>query len=259
MMALFGRNKALEDAAGALRSAGIPGVQKDDSIPPAVTGAMLTANSDAPLVGAFRQGAGAAAGKAIGKEEIAKAVETLTRYKQGKTNLEARIVEDELWWELRHWEVIGRNRNKEPALRGPEPTSAWLFNSIANKHADAMDNYPEPVVLPREQSDEESAKTLSSVLPVILEYNDYEQTYSDSWWEKLKHGTAAYGVFWNKAKENGLGDIDIQEIDLLKLFWEPGITDIQKSRNLFIVELVDEDLFRAAVPGAQGAPGRQRG
>ena len=59
----------------------------------------------------------------------------------------------------------------------------------------------------------ETAKTLSSILPVVMEYNDFEQTYSDEWWEKLKHGTAVYGVFWNAEKENGLGDIDITTID----------------------------------------------
>lgn len=228
--------------------------------PPEVAGAMLAANPSAPLVGAFRRGAGPAGRQAIGKEEIAKAIETLTRYKQGKANLESRVVEDELWWELRHWEAIRKGRQSRDACGGsltdgPEPTSAWLFNSIINKHADAMDNYPEPVVLPRERSDEESARVLSSVLPVILEYNDYEQTYSDNWWEKLKHGTAAYGVFWNSSKENGLGDIDIREIDLLKLFWEPGVTDIQKSRNLFIVELVDEDLLERQYPEHKGRLG----
>ena len=87
---------------------------------------------------------------------------------------------------------------------------------------------------------------------MVLEYNDFEQTYSDNWWEKLKHGTAAYGVFWDPEKDNGLGDIAIQEIDLLKLFWEPGITDIQKSRNLFIVELVDEDLLEQMYRSTRG-------
>lgn len=233
-------------------SNGIPGAQRDERVEPEVAAMLMTANANAPLVGAFRRGPEAAMQKPIGKEQIAKAIQTLTDYKSGKANLEERIVQDELWWELRHWEVI-RNKRKEPeGGRGPEPSSAWLFNSILNKHADAMDNYPEPVVLPRERSDEESAKVLSSVLPVILEYNDYEQTYSDNWWEKLKHGTAAYGVFWNSAKENGLGDVDIREIDLLKLFWEPGITDIQKSRNLFIVELVDEDLLEQQYPEHKG-------
>jgi hypothetical protein len=176
--------------------------------------------------------------KVIGKKEIAEATETLKEYKAGKANLEKRIVEDELWWEQRHWEVIRRDKKSN----APEPTSGWLFNAILNKHADAMDNYPEPIVLPREAEDEQSAKTLSSVLPVLLEYNDYEQTYSDNWWDKLKHGTAVYSVLWDNNKENGLGDIDIKEVDLLKLFWEPGVTDIQKSANLFIVDLIDRDL-----------------
>ena len=181
--------------------------------------------------------------KRIGQEEVAKAISILTRYKQGKANLEERVVQDELWWELRHWEAIRKGTKVQADYRGPEPSSAWLFNTILNKHADAMDNSPEPVVLPRERSDEESAKTLSSVLPVILEYNDSEQTYSDGWWEKLKHGTAAYGIFWDASKENGLGDVSIRQIDLLNLFWEPGVTDIQKSRNLFLTDLVDTDLL----------------
>ncbi len=239
-MALFGRKNEQDTTLGKPPMGwGVPGVQKDESVDPEMEAMLLTAP---------------AGQRRIGRAEIAEAISILTRYKQGKASLEERVVQDELWWELRHWEAIrkGKQRTDNPEYRGPEPSSAWLFNAILNKHADAMDNYPEPVVLPRERSDEESAKVLSSVLPVILEYNDYEQTYSDNWWEKLKHGTAAYGVFWNSAKENGLGDVDIREIDLLKLFWEPGVTDIQKSRNLFIVDLVDEDLLEQQYPEHKG-------
>ena len=184
-----------------------------------------------------------AGGTRIGKDAIKKAQELLTKYKDGKTNLEARVVEDEQWWKLNHWDVLRKNSNNTL-----QPTSAWLFNALINKHADALDNYPAPAVLPREKADETAAKELTSVLPVILEQNDFEQTYSDNWWEKLKHGTAAYGVFWNSKKENGLGDIDIKEIDLLKIFWEPGITDIQKSANLFIVDLIDREQLAGAYP-----------
>ena len=249
-MALFGRkdrgpkltlgnedDRVFDEANAVLKELGMGGAQQYAGIP-------------SPEAGAAMLGAVPGGRKKIGPEEVAKALETLTQYKKGKENLEKRIVEDELWWELRHWEAIGKREGGQQ--KGPEPTSAWLFNAILNKHADAMDNYPEPVVLPRERSDEESAKVLSSVLPVILETNDYEQTYSDNWWEKLKHGTAPYGVFWDPQKENGLGDIDIREIDILKLFWEPGITDIQKSRNLFIVDLVDEDLLEQRYPEHKG-------
>ena len=61
-------------------------------------------------------------------------------------------------------------------------------------------------------------------MPVALDQNDYEQVYSDAWWYKLKHGTAVKGVFWNGAKDGGLGDIDLRLVDLLNLYWEPGIT-----------------------------------
>lgn len=197
----------------------------------------------------------------ITERDIERGIDLLTKYKDGKSNLENRIVNDELWWELRHWEGIGQAKAKRVDKSGsevkstmpePKPSSAWLFNTIQNKHADAMDNYPEPVVLPRESSDEQSAKTLSQILPVVQEYNHFEQVYSDNWWEKLKHGTAAYGVFWDSQKDNGLGDIEIRDIDLLNLFWEPGITDIQKSRNLFIVDLVDNDLLDSEYPQLKG-------
>ena len=204
---------------------GLPGVERSDSVSDEMQAMLLTRKEEQ---------------KVITEEDIRKASEILTKYKAGKANLEKRIVEDELWWELRHWEVLRKKRTNNPS---PEPNSGWLFNAILNKHADAMDNYPEPIILPREQSDEESAKMLSSVLPVVLEYNNFERVYSDNWWEKLKHGTAAYGVFWNPAKENGLGDVDVRKIDLLKIFYEPGIDDIQKSRNLFIVDLVDNDIL----------------
>lgn len=188
----------------------------------------------------------------IDKKAVEKAAETLKTYKDGKKNLEDRIVEEEKWWKLRHWDVID---NGETNTERPEPTSAWLFNSIAAKHADMMDNFPEPNVLPREQGDEQSAKTLSSILPVVYERNNYEETYSDSAWYKLKHGVSAKGVFWNTELEEGLGDIDTQFIDILNIFWEPGITDIQSSRNLFIVSLKDNDLLELEYPQLKGKNG----
>ena len=226
---------------------GVPGIkEQEQDMSPEMAAMLLTRPENAPI---------------ITDKDVERGIDLLTKYKDGKSNLESRIVNDELWWELRHWEGIGQSKAKRVDRSGkevkstppqPKPTSAWLFNTIQNKHADAMDNYPEPVVLPREKSDEQSAKTLSQILPVVQEYNHFEQVYSDNWWEKLKHGTAAYGVFWDSQKDNGLGDIEIRNIDLLNLFWEPGITDIQKSRNLFIVDLVDNDLLEKEYPELEG-------
>jgi hypothetical protein len=189
--------------------------------------------------------------QAIDKKAIQEAAETLKKYKDGKQRFEERIVEEEQWWKLCHWDVIGKGEMGDR----PQPTSAWLFNSISAKHADMMDNYPEPNVLPRERGDEESAKVLSSILPVVYERNNYEETYSDAAWYKLKHGVVAKGVFWNTELEDGLGDIDTQFIDMLNIFYEPGITNLQSSRNLFIVSLKDNDLLESEYPQLKGKVG----
>ena len=184
----------------------------------------------------------------IGAEEVRAATETLKKYRQGKANLEKRVIENEQWFKMRHWQQF-RNKSREG---DPEPASGWLFNSIINKHADAMDNFPELCVLPREESDQKTAQVLGAVLPAILEQNQFEQIYSDIWWKKLKSGTGVYGVFWDSGLAGGLGDIRIQPVDMLTLFWEPGIRDLQDSRNLFTVELVDNEVLEEQYPALRG-------
>lgn len=186
----------------------------------------------------------------IGREQVQKAYQTLLKYKEGKANLEKRIVENEQWYKLRHWECMRKAEQSKV-----QPTSAWLFNSIANKHADAMDNFPSPNILPREEGDKGEAEMLTSIIPVVLDQNEFEQTYSDVWDYKLKTGTGVYGVFWDSSKLNGLGDISIKKIDLINLFWESGITDIQRSRNVFHVELADNDILVQSYPQLAGKLG----
>jgi hypothetical protein len=178
----------------------------------------------------------------IGKQEVQKATLTLNKYKEGKANLEQKIIDNEQWWKLRHWECM---RDKKSEV---QPTSGWLFNCIVNKLGSAMDNFPSPNVLPREEGDKAEAEMLSSILPVVLEQNNFEEIYNEEQLYKLIAGAGAYGVFWDSSKMNGLGDISIQKVDLISLFWESGVTDIQKSRNVYHVELVDNDILAAKYP-----------
>jgi hypothetical protein len=192
-----------------------------------------------------------AAEEVIGTEEVAKAAQLLQQYKSGKAALDTRIVDNELWFRMRHW----KNYKNKMMEDKPTPASGWLFNSIANKHADAMDNYPEPNVLPRAADDEKTAKVLSKVLPVVLEQADYEQAYSDTWWRKLKQGTGVKGIFWDPTKRSGIGDIAIKSMDILMLYWEPGVMDIQESPNLFSLSLEDNDQLKAKWPQMDGHTG----
>ena len=116
----------------------------------------------------------------IGPEEVAEAAAILQKYKAGKAALDKRLVDNELWFRMGHWKNY-----QNPMMEGkPQTSSGWLFNSIANKHADAMDNYPAPNVLPRAADDAQPARVLSSILPVVLEQADYEQVNSTAAWAR---------------------------------------------------------------------------
>ena len=191
----------------------------------------------------------------IGTEEVRRAADILRRYHAGKRQLEQRIIDNEQFWKLRHWQQMEKTgQGGNPA--DPQPTSGWLVNCILSKHADAMDCYPEPTVLPREPGDREEAGKLTRILPVILKKNGFKRTYSSAWWYKLKSGCAVYGVFWDAGKLNGLGDISIRRMDLLNLFWEPGVTDIQDSPHFFSTELQDREALEERYPQAKGKADR---
>ena len=189
----------------------------------------------------------------IGKEEITRAREILQKYKQEKQALESRIVNDEEWWKIHNWEQIKKkdlyNSEGKQNPNGIETpsSSAWLFNSIINKIADFNNCYPEANIRARTGGDVSEAEQLKNILPMILKRNNYFKTYLAGVSEKCKHGTGVTYVGWNKDKD-GIGDIEIQDINILSIFWQGGISDIQKSRNVFTVELIDTDLLKEQYP-----------
>lgn len=190
--------------------------------------------------------------KIIGVEEIIKARETLQKYKQQKQSLESRVVNNEEWWKIHNWEQIKKkdavkaDRENPNGIETPS-SSAWLFNSITNKIADFSDNYPEANIRARTGGDVPEAERLKNVIPMILKRNKFYKTYIADISEKSKSGTGITYVGWNP-KKDGIGDVEIQNINILSIFWQGGITNIQKSRNVFTVELVDTDLLKKQYP-----------
>lgn len=186
----------------------------------------------------------------IGPEQLKAFMQTLQKYKAGKARTEQRIIASENWWKLRNT----LEEKRDGVIRADDFTSrsGWLHNVIVSKHADAIEAYPEPNILPREASDASQARMLCAIIPCVLEQNRFEQTYSDVMWQKLKTGTGVYKVVWDGSKLGGLGDIGIERVNLLNLYWEPGVTDIQKSRYLFHTELQDKTLLQEQYPQLAG-------
>ena len=183
----------------------------------------------------------------IGPEQVKKFTDVLQKYKAGKSQTESRIVASENWWKLRNT----MEEQKDTAIgkdQGFKSVSGWLHNVIVSKHADAIEAFPEPNILPREAGDRGEAQKLSAIIPCILEQNQFEETYSDVMWQKLKTGTGVYKVVWDTGKLNGLGDIGVERVNLLNIYWEPGVTDIQASRYFFHTELHDKDLLEQKYP-----------
>lgn len=184
--------------------------------------------------------------KRMNEKRIKRANELLERYKSGKAQQDARVVENEKWYRQRHWEMIRGNDGEQK--RRYKTHTAWLFNALNILHSDAMDAYPRLNVLPREPEDQEEAKRLSSIIPVVLKQNKFKSVYSENTWKKGRSGTGVYGIFWDSEKLNGLGDITIRAVDILNLFWEPGKSDIQKSANVFHVEMIEREALRNRYP-----------
>ena len=214
-------------------------------------GQRMGAQSLLELSGESIPGGDKTGGRIMSKERLNSATNTLLRYRGAKSSVNRRIVAAQEWWKMNNWEQIRQRYGQEGFSNNPKP-SGWLWNSIVGKHADAIDSYPEPVILPRMEDDKAEAKKLSAIIPVVMEMVQFESTYSDCAWQKMQEGTGAYGVFWDSSKMNGLGDIDIKKVNLLNLYWEPGIKNIQDSRNVFYVSYVDINELEEQYPDLKG-------
>ena len=185
----------------------------------------------------------------IDSKVVTEASEILRKYKQGKARLEQKIIANEEFWKLRQWNYMNDGNDDF------KPATSWLWSCITSRHSDVMDSYPTCNFQPRQSDDKAEAIKLSSVVPVVLEQNRYEDVYSDVAWYTLKHGGSIQGIFWDGSKHNGLGDIAIKKIDFINFFWEPGITDIQESQNIFNTELVSNNILEQKYPQCVGKLG----
>lgn len=182
----------------------------------------------------------------VGEEQINEMLKTLRSYHAAKHRIDSRIKAAENWWKMRNEVEEDKQGHDKKGFRSK---SGWLHNVLQNKGADTMEAYPEPNFLPREESDKGEAKILSKVVPCILEQNHFENVYAEvSANNKIKFGTGVYKVVWDASLLGGMGDISISKRNVLNLFWEPGVEDIQQSKYFFEVEMVDEDIIRQQHP-----------
>lgn len=178
----------------------------------------------------------------IDEKKVAEFESILYKYRDGKQFLDEKIKNDYEWWKQRHWhllkgkQVAEGSKTVDMVNKEPESTTAHLFSCIQNKHADAMDNIPELIFLPVSKDDEQTCSILNKIIPIVNERSKFTRAYSGCWYDKLIAGAGIYFVGWNQNLYYGLGDVEIKKVDPLKLFWKPGINNIQESPLTFYVE-----------------------
>ena len=183
----------------------------------------------------------------IDVDRINKASAILDDYRKGKQVLEQKTIENEDFWKQRQYECFTRPNNEQFI-----PASGWLWNCIVNKHAQLLSAYPKFNIIPRRKENEAEAQVLTDILPIVLRQAGYRKTYSRVARYKVTQGTGVTGVFWDGTADNGIGNVVLKKCDLLSLFWEAGITDIQDSPNFFSVNLVDSEILDEQYPEYKG-------
>lgn len=195
--------------------------------------------------------------KPISEKEIRRATEILQEYKRGKLDLEKRLRAHEEFWKQRQWQSgVGNAQLSGEDARYKVYSTPWLHTCLETRIADAMDAYPTCNFLPQAQDDEEEAKLLAKIVPVIMDRCGYERTYRKTVKYALSNGAFLQGVFWNPTSKGGLGEIEIRDVDAMNLFWQPGIRDIQDSANVFYTTLSDNDAIERMYPQAKNHFGK---
>ena len=139
-------------------------------------------------------------------------------------------------------------RNTENLKKEMDCSTPLLFSAIENACATSSENYPSPNIIERDPDGTKTAETLSKLIECELDHIGFKKIYKNNTRNKLKYGTAIYGVFYNDIS----GDIDIKSIDIFDVFVDMHLRDIQDSNFLFISQAVDNDILKRNYPEFSG-------
>lgn len=174
----------------------------------------------------------------VSKEFLAQARDAFERYKGDKEMLTQRIRENMEFYKGAYARIYDEKTNKTT------PATAFVLSAVENKYADYLDNFPQANFLAREEGDEETARLLSKIMPAQLEASGLRKAYKQNARQKLICGTGAYGVFWNGNEKN----IHIRRLDIMSVFCDMNVDDIQESRFVFVVSAVDNEKLKKMYP-----------
>lgn len=174
----------------------------------------------------------------VNKNLIYEALDAYKTYKADREPLISRIRDNEAFYRM-SYERTYDGINEDMACDTP-----FIFSAIENCRADAIDNYPVANIIERDPEGSRVAELLRKVIEAQLEIADFKAVYKENVRNKLKYGTAVYGVFYDSDTKN----IDLRAIDILDIYVDMHIPDIEDSRFVFINAAIENDILRERYP-----------
>lgn len=174
----------------------------------------------------------------VSKEFLTEARDAFTRYKGEKELLAQRIRDNMKFYKGAYERLYDEKDNST------KPATAFILSAVENKYADYLDNFPQANFLPREEGDEETASLLSKIMPAQLDSAGLRKAYKQNVRQKLICGTGVYGIFWSGREKN----IHIKRLDMMNVFCDMNVDDIQESRFVFVVSAVQNELLKKMYP-----------
>ena len=188
--------------------------------------------------------------EAIGEDEVRQANDLLQKYKAGKAALDKRIIENELWFRMGHWKNY-QNKMMEGKPKLPAggcstalPTSTpmpWT-TTRSRTCCRAQRTTRRPPRCCRRSCHGAGAVRLRDGLQRHLVAQAQDRNRRE-------------GRVLGPAARGGLGEISIKSINILMLYWEPGVEDVQDSPNLFSLSLANNDQLESQYPQLKGHTG----
>lgn len=174
----------------------------------------------------------------VAPEMICEAVEAYKLYKSEREPFIQRIRDNDRFYRDSYEHLTG-TLNSDMECDTP-----FVFSAIENCRADAIDNYPAANIIERSPDGTKTAQLLSKVVEAQLEICDFKAAYKENIRNKLKYGTAVYGVFYDRDSEN----IDIRCIDLMDIYVDMHVPNVEDSRFVFISAAVENAVLRERYP-----------
>lgn len=174
----------------------------------------------------------------IPKELRDEALAAFNTYKGDKEQLISLLKDNEKYYRDSYTKTVPLLKEKMNC------NTPFIFSGIENATADASENFPSPNIIERTPEGSKAAEALSKIIPVQLDMVRFKKTFKANTRNKLKYGTAVYGVFYSETTKN----IDVRAIDILDIFVDMHLADIQDSKFLFISAAVSNDVLKSQYP-----------